>query len=860
MAEDITDYGATSNPNDASEAAAKDNHIAIVDAANAAGAGGTVHIPEGTFYFGRNDKWANMTLFGTREPKGINFTGVGPTKSVVGLSQYRQDNNSWLFRYEDTDHGTEVSFSDLQIDGQGRNLALQPDYSRSGRLIHIDSGCTSGTTLKLRNVKLYDAYTAGIKNAGEWVHDADRCTFERIGVKSSKDSGNGGHPFSDCAGPSGTKGVIKNSEFYRLARTVVDFADSGGGGDMRLENCWCKGINQAFVKSGKDNRVELRNIYSEHRTPWAQDLNRGGGDPELNGRHFVQNLTNTGGTFEVDVQDVQVVNTHRHGVFNYTLDSSASKVLLTGDTIVFDGMSRGTESNYNSAFDDDGSGGGSLEFNVTNMGVHNTGGGSDPIFNTPNGTGTIDTLYRSNNSGLGTTNNVTINNDNTGSAPLSPTVPSRSEVGINSSGSGSQTLDVQDDYGASGDGSTDDRQAIQDALNAASSGDTVFIPETQDYYSLQSTHSSGDGALALQGIADNVTIEGGGENAELKVDDVDNTKFALGIPAGITSTSSVNWTSLTIKKLAIDGGAVGYSGTSKCRPMAFLQDVDLTGKDVLIEDCLLKNAPGADCFQELTYGVSSLTFRRVTAQDAGQHGFNTTGTGEGSASNPEKKYFDIEATNCNIAVDMHSGNHIIDGGWFSGMADGLKAGDAYGPVNHITLKRINHQNSAGKGFYQTFDNSGWDLDIQDVLLKGHDNDGLELRNTANVTVTGDLMIDDCNQNSTGGLIEILENSNFDSTSGTVYTQNGPELGIYSGYGTHNGTINLDEHYWFDCPDGATGGDTAINVNNSINSEEPIISTVPSQSDVGAFSGSGSDSPTDNTGNNLLAFSTGFGSY
>ncbi len=538
--ESIKDYGAVENPNDSDSSAAAANHQALLDAASAAGANGTVYIPEGTYYCGNSD-YGNLTLFGSREPSGVSFTGDGPTKSVVGPSQYRGDNNYWLFNYDDgADHGSTVSFDNLRIDGQGRNLSLQPDYGRSGRLINADGN--SGTTLELQNVHLYDAYTAAVKNAGSFVLDIDRCTFERIGVSSSEDAGVAGHALADGAGASSDPdGLVTNSEFYRLARTVIDYADGGGLGTVRFENCWCKGVNLAFVKSGADARVELQNVYSEHRTQWTQDLNRGDGRQELNGRHFVQNLTNTGGTFEVDVQDVQVVNTNRHGVFNYSQDASASNVLLSGDRVAFDGMSRGTESGYNSAFDDDGSQGGALEFDVTEMSVHNTGGGDDQVFNTPNGAGTISTLHRGNNSGLGTSNSVSIDTDDTGGSPLSPTVPSQSDVGVNSDTGSSPTGSWQTPTDGA---TTSETVTVQVTASDAEDGDDALAVEYRVDGDTWSTASYNSTTGYYEDGWDSRTVTDGSHRLEARATDSDgdSSTAAVDVTVDNETTLSDGWT------------------------------------------------------------------------------------------------------------------------------------------------------------------------------------------------------------------------------------------------------------------------------------------------------------------------------
>lgn len=400
-------------------------------------------------------------------------------------------------------------------------------------------------------------------------------------------------------------------------------------------------------------------------------------------------------------------------------------------------------------------------------------------------------------------------------------------------------LNIVEDYGAAGDGSTDDSQAIQDAINDTTAGDTVLIPETTDFYHIEYTQGSSGVAVNLEPAADNVTITGESANSKLIV----NVNVSSGSSPcmGVDDMSNANFTSLSVKKLVFDGGAEQFDNTDSTA-FAWRVNQTRTGYDILMEDCVFQNATRAGCPMAYSDGISSITFRNCTANNNDGHGFDPIGTGEGTAERPECEFIDCEASNNGgVAIDFHSGNHLLDGFYGTGNADGMKAGEAGGPVNHISLKRINHRNSGNKGFYQTFSSNNWSLELQDVLFVGHTTDGLELRNSCSCTVTGTVMSDGT---VNGSGIEILEGSDFDATSATIISQYSGDRGIYSGYSDHGGDINIDTHCHYNDSGGATDGGTPININTQINEERSEIA-VPGPNDVGAFaSGSSGDSSDD----------------
>jgi hypothetical protein len=398
------------------------------------------------------------------------------------------------------------------------------------------------------------------------------------------------------------------------------------------------------------------------------------------------------------------------------------------------------------------------------------------------------------------------------------------------------TLNIVEDYGAVGDGRTDDSRAIQDAINATSDGDTVLIPETEQFYRIYDDTTGTSTTLLLENAADNVTIRGESPKSKLVMDSPDGKAAIM----GCESMSNASWTTMDIEQLVLDGGDTEFDDPdSNC--MAWRVDEDRTGYDITIEDVLFQNSGGSDSGFTMAYssGISRMTIRNCTARNCGNHGFDPIGTGEGSPSNPEIQFIDVQAdNNSGIGIDFHSGNHLVDGFYGTGNENGLKAGSAGGPVNHITLKNLNHRNSGNKGFYQTFDTAGWSLYLENVLFVGHVKDGLELREECDATLTGTLMVDDCA--GVDDNIQVLEGSTLNASNGTIVSQNAAN-GV--GFKTWNaGDVSIGDYYYYNNADGALDTDGRIRVNNQVNEEQPEIA-VPGPDDVGAFS---SGSTTDNT--------------
>ncbi|EMA08834.1 hypothetical protein SAMN05443574_12035 [Haloarcula vallismortis] len=79
-AESIGGYGSESNLNGPSLAAARRNLQAIRDAAEAAGKGGTIYVPEGEYYFGDEDSgFSPYVEFGEAGPPGVSIFVKRPT-------------------------------------------------------------------------------------------------------------------------------------------------------------------------------------------------------------------------------------------------------------------------------------------------------------------------------------------------------------------------------------------------------------------------------------------------------------------------------------------------------------------------------------------------------------------------------------------------------------------------------------------------------------------------------------------------------------------------------------------------------------------------------------------------------------
>lgn len=394
-------------------------------------------------------------------------------------------------------------------------------------------------------------------------------------------------------------------------------------------------------------------------------------------------------------------------------------------------------------------------------------------------------------------------------------------------------LNVRDDYGAVGDGSTDDTNAIQSAIDDAAAGDTVLIPETTDYYRVTSADRA---AVELDAAADNITITGEGPGSEIRLDREDY----LVSPMGTDHLENATWTSITIQKLRFNADK---SNNADGHAFSWGSDADVTGLDITMEDCIFEDAPRSG----LAFGgngTSRVTVRRCTARNCDNHGFNPIGTEEGTASDPECRFFDCKSVNNNgVGLDFHTGNHLLDGYYGDNNRNGTKGGESFGPINHMTVRNANFRNSRNIGFYTSIpDDSEYTVIFDTVEIVGADDYGLRIEDASDWTFEGPVFADGCGTGDPDRNIFITNSATLDASGATVYSQNaGSGAGLFN-YSGGSSTVGTLQHY--NNPDGAYNDPKGTLSIDSTTDQEAAGLDVPGANDVGAFSGS--DSTDDST--------------
>ena len=423
--ENIRDHGAVSNPDDSSVEEAIRNLEAIIGAMNAAGEGGAVYVPAGTYYFG--GEHAPFFEFGDREPAGISLYGDGPTRSVLGISRTNRDirspSDDWTgFYYDDkggsghgVDHGT-VRFEHIKLDGNYEHL---PNLSEAGGAsrgidVHGDG------EFHLYNVHLRGWYQNSFKGRTS-VGTVTYCTFEDTGIGRHNDTDGGSISHHTSIRPSkGETSLVARCHFIDCAGSAINWGYHDG--TLKIRNCYVEGTGANFMKLSAGGILELRNIYHIANTDSLEEKIKERPDGHnFWGRNFIQSLHERGEK-NVTIDSKNVVSRE---IREYAIQSrNTSTITWKGDLIAFH--------NINTAYDNEviraRSGGKFADIDINRLSVHNTNG---VVFDLDKANGSINELHRSGTEGLGQVDNLVVNSDNNGANPFEPPHPTPREVGIN---------------------------------------------------------------------------------------------------------------------------------------------------------------------------------------------------------------------------------------------------------------------------------------------------------------------------------------------------------------------------------------------------------------------------------------------
>ena len=419
--ENIEDFGAT--PGIDTEAVARENTEAIRSAAQEAGEHGTLYVPEGEYFFGIADQ-SFMFRFGHEQPKGISLLGAGPRQSKLILTSTVDPASSYrAFRYEEEDldgenidHGA-VAARDISFDGNYEELDMNPGNTIWGYYAYGDGH------FSLDNVRIRGWWANGSKFSGPSAR-IRRLTFEEnaIGVAQAGDESGVGHHIV-ANPPDDSSILIEDCEFQGCSGTVINRRQ--GSGDVTLRRVWIRGVGASCLKMSDTNgTTRIENTYIEPRSDWiVQNLPEGFGN---RGRWVMHRTAGSEYTPTVVLDNVVARRMSR----NFILCYRDRDIVLQGTDIAIHNAAMDEVRYTRGAIRADNG----IELDIGTMSVHNTNG---EVFDTPDATGSVDTLLRGGNDGLGDIGNLSLG-DNPNSGYLQPDVVSRDEVGIDSGGGASQ--------------------------------------------------------------------------------------------------------------------------------------------------------------------------------------------------------------------------------------------------------------------------------------------------------------------------------------------------------------------------------------------------------------------------------------
>jgi hypothetical protein len=425
-AQNIAEYGAKPNPNDPDAAAAERNLEAIVDAATAAGEGGSIYVPEGTYYFGHDGSGPERYLdFGEKEPAGVSIYGADPetaTLAVTGRAPASEQPIQSGFRWSDGyDHGR-VDVRNVRLDGNYENLDNLRAVGGGSWGIQVDGE----GELHLFNAHIRGWHLAGVRGR-EFVRSAHFCTFEDNGIGNHNDTDGGSisHHLT-CRPPDDATLVVSRCRFVDCAGSAVNIRFNDGV--VRIHDCHVSGTGANLLKLSAGRLVELRRVYHEATTESLKGklVDREGGK-NFYGKNFIQSLGERGRVpVTVHMEHVESRNIREYAFQsrdNY--EQGPADLTWTGDMIAIHCS--------NLAYDDavirNRNGGRFVDVDIDRLSVHDSRG---DVFDTVGSTGSVRRLSRGGNGGgLGECGGIEIGTDDADGEPYRPSVPPRNRVGIN---------------------------------------------------------------------------------------------------------------------------------------------------------------------------------------------------------------------------------------------------------------------------------------------------------------------------------------------------------------------------------------------------------------------------------------------
>ena len=423
--ESISDHGGVEG--DPSIEAAETN-VAAIHRASVVSSENRVYLPAGEWYVGQRD--SGIFLYpgdseADRGTAGLSFVGDGPEQSfLVVAPEISGRSRNLEVRYAEEAHHPDVEWRDLTYDGNEDAMALPADRSQWGIYIR-GSG-----EFRFENVRFRNFHANGIRgtSSGGYSIDIDRCRFYRtaIGRHNNMDGDVVGHHLAGAIDDDQYLSV-RNTEFELVSGTCLDLS-SGSRGPVTFRNCWARGCGDAFMKVNGGGTTRISRLYFQGTSPELTDaLDTEPGVGEHHGRNFIYRLGGDRSNLPRFVlNDVEARGMPYHALqvrrgLSLAVEGGTAGPIALSDIAGYDG--------FHGAIRDDADDESRFHFDIGELSVHDTVG---EVFRAPSSLGTIATLNRNGNGGLGDVGDTSIRFDNDGTEPFVPETPSRDEVGINS--------------------------------------------------------------------------------------------------------------------------------------------------------------------------------------------------------------------------------------------------------------------------------------------------------------------------------------------------------------------------------------------------------------------------------------------
>lgn len=403
MVENVTDYGAAGD-------GTTDDTQAIRDAADAAGPGGTVYFPSGTYLVGSNSRQPFLYPSGGGWD-GLTWEGEDNLNTTIKMAGGQPDS---FFMWRGNSRGgpiVDATFRQLDINMNKQN---QPSGEPSHAIL-INQG--SGF-LKMRDCVVRNSNAGGVRVNGDTVQlDIEHCAFKDIGRPDNQYNGHAINPNFDSTNTCDIRWTL-------FENTIASDIDVGSDQDAdyvtcTIHRCYSEG-SPVFVKLDPAN---AKTTVSNSK------FVAGSGGVQSAG---IKSNNNNAQCGALELDNVAIIGpTGKAGIdlgsATDVSDGALSKFLM--QTVHIEDVDNDDErgGGIHAEGTDIGSSG---TISVQQVGPSNDSGALNfTSYGGKTPSGSLNEVRHAGTSGIGKTEGISIGSNIAGGTAVSPDVPSKSDVG-----------------------------------------------------------------------------------------------------------------------------------------------------------------------------------------------------------------------------------------------------------------------------------------------------------------------------------------------------------------------------------------------------------------------------------------------